>query len=343
VAAAAVAWWCTERGQPDRQRFFTPALFIGGCIALFGLVPAVALTLRAGPENSVAAARIYTYYRITHHLLPADFAASWYLRHGLLVAVTTWGALHYRSDARMRRLAAFTLGAVGIAVVGLALGLLPQFYPDLAARLLRYYWFRLTDAAVPLLLGAVIARMWIDQRHVIRRRSQLAVAVAAMLLVASGYRTGRLMIPPSVSNMLLGFDTDASVLAQQQVYHDWLAVCRWAKQSSEPDEVFLTPRHQQTFKWYAERGEVVNWKDVPQDATSLLEWDHRFQEIFPQRLGHIRVTIQYADLRAYRRRYGVRWMIVDRRVCGDNLPLVRLYPSESEANKTFAVYELPQP
>ena len=110
----------------------------------------------------------------------------------------------------------------------------------------------------------------------------------------------------------------------------------------EPDEVFLTPRHQQTFKWYAERGEVVNWKDVPQDAKNLLEWNRRFQQIFPQRLGHIRVTIRYSDLREYRRRYGVRWMIVDRRVCGDDLPLVRLYPIDGETNATFAVYELPE-
>src|SRR3990172_8878289 len=30
----------------------------------------------------------------------------------------------------------------------------------------------------------------------------------------------------------------------------------------------------QTFKWYAGRSEVVTWKDVPQDARSIVEgWD----------------------------------------------------------------------
>lgn len=341
VVAASVCWVCTERGRPDRHRFFTPALLLGGLIALLGLVPAIALTVSAGPESSIAAARIYTYYRISHHLLPAGLMTSWYVRHALLIALTTGVTLLYRSDPAMRRMGAFTMGAVLIAAVGLAIGLLPASHPDLAARLLRYYWFRLTDAIVPLMLGVAIARMSIDQRLWLARPAYGAVAVAVALVLYSSARTGRLQIPPTASNDLLGFDVGAPIARQQQVYRDWLAVCRWAKLSSNADEVFLTPRHQQTFKWYAERGEVVNWKDVPQDAKSLLEWHRRFQQIFPQRLGHIRVTIRYADLREYRRQYGVRWMVVDRRVCGDQLPLVRLYPTDDETNETFAVYELP--
>ena len=342
VVAATVTWWCTERGRPDRQRFFTPVLLAGGLIALFGLVPAIALTVRSDPGESTIAARIYTYYRITHHLLPADFRLSWYLRHGLLIGGTAWVCSLYRFDPGMRRLSAFTLGAVSIAIIGLALGVLPSFHPDLAAKLLRYYWFRLTDAAVPLMLGVGVAKMLCDQRPAISRLAVITVGIAVILIATSSYRMGRLKIPPSVSNDLLGFEAGAPVEKQQELYRDWLAVCRWAKQSSEPNEVFLTPRHQQTFKWYAERAEVVNWKDVPQDAKNLLEWNRRFQEIFPQRLGHIRVTIQYASLRDYRRRYGVRWMIVDRRVCGESLPLVQVYPTESESNRTFAVYELPE-
>jgi hypothetical protein len=34
-------------------------------------------------------------------------------------------------------------------------------------------------------------------------------------------------------------------------------------------------------------------------------------------------------------------MIVDRRIVGDDLPLVRVYPLEPETNATYAVYELP--
>ena len=342
VVAAAFAWWITERGQPDRRPLLTPWLFVGGAIALFGLLPAVALTLRAGSEDSATAARIYTYYRLRHHLLPADFAASWYLRHAVLLLATFVAAYQFRGDAKMVRAGAFTLGAVLIAATGFLLGYLPSYDPDLAARLLRYYWFRLSDAAVPLMLGLCIAGMLLDHRSTTFRVGLAGLALAVTLVSTSAYQSARLKIPPTVSNDLLGYDAGAPVDRQQQVYRDWLAVCRWARLSSPSDEVFLTPRHQQTFKWYAERGEVVNWKDVPQDAKSLLEWHRRFQEIFPRRLGHIRVTIRYDDLRQFRRRYGARWMIVDQRICGDRLPLVRLYPVAGERNDTFAVYELPE-
>lgn len=344
VVAATIAWFFTERGQVDRQRFFTPLLLLGGLISLCGLLPALALNPSADAEGSLIAARIYTYYRISHHLLPADFAVSWYVRHGLLILCTGIASSWCWGDAGVRRLGWFTAGAVGVAAVGLLIGAMPIWYPDLAAKLLRYYWFRLTDAAVPLMFGVVITQSMLQTTHPHRKAiAIITLLVASGLVAQSSLRTARLKIPPAVSNDLLGFDVGASPATQQQVYRDWMKVCRWARLSSHPDEVFLTPRHQQTFKWYAERGEVVNWKDVPQDSKSLIEWNRRFREIYPQRLGHIRVTIQYPTLREYRRQYGVRWMIVDRRVCGDQLPLVRVYPNDAESNDTFAVYELPSP
>jgi hypothetical protein len=144
----------------------------------------------------------------------------------------------------------------------------------------------------------------------------------------------------------LGRDAGAAPEVQQQVYRDWLAVCDWARHSSGPDEVFLTPRHQQTFKWFAQRAEVVNWKDVPQDTLALLEWYRRFEENYPawianRRTGNVRVSIRYSTLHEFRQKYAVRYMIVDRRVTGDNLPLVRIYPTGPDVNQTYAVYELP--
>jgi hypothetical protein len=341
VVAASVSWWLTERSRTDRRPYFCAGLFLGGAIALLGLVPAMALSSGVDPADATAAARIYTYQRISHHLLPSALLTTWYLRHGIMLVFTFAVAYRYRQHSGIHALTAFTLGAVLIAIIGLALGCLPAYQPDLAAKLLRFYWFRLSDAVVPLLMGVVVTQMCIDSSALLRRVASGIVAASAVLLAGSGLQTSMLKVPPAVSNDLLGFDVGASAERQQQVFRDWLAVCRWANASSEPDEVFLTPRHQQTFKWYAERGEVVNWKDVPQDVTSLLEWQRRFREIFPQRLGFIRVTIQYPQLREYRQRYGVRWMIVDRRVVGDDLPLVRVYPLEPEANATYAVYELP--
>ena len=356
VLAAALAWWMSERRREDAQPLLSPALFLGGALALFGLVPALWLTLGTEPGDALAAAHIYTYFRIAHHLLPAAFAPWWYLRHGLLIGATVLAAagLGPRWDESWKRVGWFTGGAVGIAAAGLLVGLLPAMAPDWAARLLRYYWFRLTDVTVPLLLGLQLARL-INGTGVCASPAEKRAAspflrwvavggvVGAVVLVAlSSARRIELGVPPSVSNRVLGWNADAPPARQRQVFADWRAVCQWARAATPPDEIFLTPRHQQTFKWYAHRAEVVNWKDVPQDAASLLRWRRRFAEIFPRRLGTVRVTIQYERLRAYRRRYGVRYMLVDRRVTGSSLPLVRVYPRGAETNDTYAVYRLPE-
>ena len=344
VIAAMFAWWTTERRREDRQRLFRPALFVGGAIALFGLIPAVWLTSGASTEDSTVAARIYTYYRLKHHLLPADFATWWYIRHGVLIALTFAASAFCFRQARIEswdRMYAFSIGAVLIAITGLGVGFLPSMMPDLAARLLRFYWFRLADAVVPLMFALLVMRLAFHRNPVSKSAGWIALVISVVLFAWSSFDRGRMGIPPAASNRVLGWDADATPEAQRAVFDDWMKVCRWVRASAPEDEIFLTPRHQQTFKWYAERAEVVNNKDVPQDAASLREWYRRFRNVFPSRLGTIRVTIRYEDLREYRESYGVRFMIVDRRVTGENLPLVKLYPNRNEENETFAVYELP--
>jgi len=344
VVAAMIAWWLRERGECDRQRFFTPSLWLGGAISLFGLVPALWLTMGVSGEDSAAAARIYTYFRIRHHLLPADFDVVWYLRHGVLIAMTMFAAMlvHRQQPASSwYRFGAFTFGALLIAILGLMVGLLPAIAPDLAAKLLRYYWFRLSDAMVPLLFGLLVMQLLALPVRRYQVLGMLGWVIAIGLVASSSWERARLGVPPSVSNRLLGIDAHASPERQQAVWEDWLAVCRWAQAATPEDAVFLTPRHQQTFKWYASRAEVVNWKDVPQDAGSLREWHRRFREVFPLRLGTVRVTIGHEPLRRLRESYGVNFMIVDRRITGAKLPLVKVYPSRDEENPTFAVYQLP--
>ena len=347
VIAAMLCWWVTEHRREDRRKLLTVSLFVGGLISLLGLVPAFALTAGSSSQDATAAAHIYAYFRIKHHLLPADFLPHWYARHGILIAGTialsgfARAQRADRSDWRSwRAMLWFSYGAIAIAAVGLLLGALPALAPDLAAKLLRFYWFRMTDAIVPLMFALLVARLVLESGG-IRRSLTAALMVAGIAcFVHSCYQRHQLGVPPSVSNRLLGWDADAPAEQQQQVYKDWLAVCRWAQRSSERGDVFLTPRHQQTFKWYAERAEVVNWKDVPQDAASLREWFRRFRDIYPQRLGTLRVTIRYDDLKRYRSEYGVRYLIVDQRISA-NLPLVKVYPRHFESNETYAAYLLP--
>ena len=44
--------------------------------------------------------------------------------------------------------------------------------------------------------------------------------------------------------------------------------------------MFLVPRGGQTFKWHAQRSDVVNWKDLPQDAANIVIWRNRYFDIY---------------------------------------------------------------
>ncbi|QDV61400.1 DUF6798 domain-containing protein [Crateriforma conspicua] len=376
VLSAMLVWGLTQRPIWHRPlasmplpvpRIFQPGLFAGGLIALAGLVPALWLTIDQPQELSVQAAKIYVYVRLPHHLLSSSFPAHWFTRHLGLIAITavmTWiydRLLRFskgnqsHANGVIRRLSIFTSGTVLIALAGWLVDVMPWLGSDFKASLLRYYWFRMTDVMVPLQLGVATTGVLVSSLRAsegaggamigLRRPATLTalilITIAIVLATETTYRRVALGVPPSASNRLLGYDPHAPIHVQRKVFADWLKVCDFIRYSTDTDEVFLTPRHQQTFKWYAQRAEVVNFKDVPQDAESLIQWEDRFRDVFPQRLGTMRVTIQYAKLREYRRKYGVRYMLVDRRVCGQHLPLVQVYPRDPETNGTYAIYELP--
>lgn len=343
VVAAMVAWLVTERKANVPHRLLSWQLFLGGLIALFGLIPALALQRDVNPEVSAKAARIYTFYRLPHHLVPSSFQLHWYLRHGALILSTLVLVKQSRLRVLHSPLAIYTASALGLSAIGLIIGMTIEWSPNLSAKLLRFYWFRLSDAMLPLFFSTMVTHSLLSKRPGFFRVACIITLMAAALLSYRAINQSRLNLPPAVTHRILGFDPSATRTEQQQAFKDWLAVCSWARHSSEPSEVFITPRHQQTFKWYAERAEVSNWKDVPQDAASLVQWYERFQALYPQRLGNTRVTIQYPTLREFRKKYGARWMIVDRRIVGEHLPLVRVYPVGEQQNQTFAVYELPTP
>ncbi|WP_417747932.1 DUF6798 domain-containing protein [Rosistilla oblonga] len=344
VVAAMVALLATRPWTLAEVRRQAIPLVIGGAIAMLGVAPGMATMQGVDPADARQAASIYTYQRISHHLYPASFAPRRYIGHLLLIAVTIGLAWPLRRDPVLRPLLWFAVGAVSIAVAGMFVAMLPAVAPDLAASLLRYYWFRLTDSIVPLTAGlclaAALARPQVSRAVAIRTGF---VAVVCMLVFSSMFLDRqRAVMPDACRQSLISFDVHRSPEYQMRIYSDWRKVCDWVRDNTPPEAVFLSPRHQQTFKWFAERAEVVNWKDVPQDAPSLLEWKRRMAEIFPRRLGGARVTIRYDQLREFRERYKTEYMIVDRRLSPGNLPLVMIYPTGNEENATYRIYRLPE-
>jgi hypothetical protein len=175
------------------------------------------------------------------------------------------------------RILRFAAAALAASAVGLLIEAALTACPDLAARVLRYYWFRQADVAVPLavaLAGTSLVLVFVRSKSTWRVLAGAAVVAwcgSELMLAASG--RWQTPIPPA--------DVRISGKSQPR-YDDWRDACAWVREHAPANAVFLIPRNGQSFKWYAARADVANWKDVPQDAASVVQWHARCEELFPK-------------------------------------------------------------
>ena len=123
---------------------------------------------------------------------------------------------------------------------------------------------------------------------------------------------------------------------------DWLEACQWVQAHAPPGARALTPRGSQSFKWNAQRAEVVNWKDVAQDTQTLIAWHDRYFDVYWQpetegsRLPYGSLAQQGADrLRQLASRYGADYVVTAEY---PPLALPILY-----SNATYTVYDCQPP
>jgi len=65
----------------------------------------------------------------------------------------------------------------------------------------------------------------------------------------------------------------------------WTDVCNWINDPANgiPRHAkFLTPRESSNFKWNTRRAEVVTWKDIPQDAGGIVQWNATIEQLYPK-------------------------------------------------------------
>jgi hypothetical protein len=271
VIAAGIAWLLLRDDRPP-LRSMLPALAGGFALSLPALIPCLRLTWGIDPETVRRANEIYVFERLGHHLVPSHFPAEYVDRFLLLVVLLLVLDRITPLDAARRRLRTFIFGALAIAAVGVGAGFLEWVSRPLAASLLRFYWFRLSDVAVPLGVALVGTRYAVHAVETEPRWGRWALGLAVLVGALHVGRCAVLRAVPTVprADLVDHADADRQVLD----YLTWRDACRWIAESSEvpADARFLTPRSSQTFKWYAGRSEVVTWKDVPQDARSIAEW-----------------------------------------------------------------------
>jgi hypothetical protein len=330
--AASIAWVGSQRNWAEVKGML-PGLIIGGSVALIGLIPAATLNLFVDRATVVQAHEIYL-YRLGHHLSLLRLPTGAIERFLLLAFV--WFLLEWQSVAHhSHRLFRIYVGAsLLFAAVGAILSLLEWVSLPLAAALLRYYWFRLADVMVP--AGVAIAAVrWGHENPVLQQRMAnfyraILLTVVFLHLCSYVYIRLRPQMPRADENRV-------------ENYAAWRDACRWVAESGQipKGSRFLTPRVSQTFRWYARRAEVVNWKDIPQDARSIVNWWHALCEVHAYRdpSGQLRWLPNLAQAGTGRivslaRRYGAQYILVP---SWPPLELPIVYQ-----NTTYTIYLIPE-
>ena len=340
------------------QRYGLAAGFV---VSLAGVLPALQSIGGIDRIGKVSAAQVHVYYRIAHHMSPQLFAPERHLAGaltlGLLVVVS---ALHLRSKNKPHgatNLLLLAWTATAFAIVGLIIDLtlsIPR--PDIASKLLRFYWFRWADIAAPLAVICIAFQYATQQCYTNPSHIGSGQSVAAASLSRKGSWLSPLIL--GVASLLAGWHVYASwnentaeadeLLLVADLpnkvdtdrYRDWLAVCYWIRENTPEDSLWLTPKYQQTFKWHTGRAEVVCWKDIPQDGASIIEWYDRIQKtaLPKDAYGEIR-DWSTEELLELARTYGFRYVLIDKGTQMSPPALEILYPIETE-NQSFAVFRI---
>ncbi|MEL6898947.1 MAG: DUF6798 domain-containing protein, partial [Planctomycetota bacterium] len=342
VVAAAIAFAIAGHQRPSIWRQILP-LMGGGLVAAAGVVPGLWTSQGVDSDVAIQAANIYTFDRIAHHLYAVSFSHSAWTRFAVCVAIAIGMFACQCRVPSMIRIGRFTLGSLLIAAAGLLLSLAvwqQWISQDRGASLLRFYWFRLSDVCVPLLISVGVVtwlasplagRSWWPM---LARLIPLSIAIlAAIAVLYQGISTSRLAIPVACHDAFSRFrpsdDRDGASETRAQWlrwvcetaklhplpddqqcesaatnYAQWRDACRWAHDNTPPGTMFITPRHQQTFKFYSLRGEVANRKDVPQNAAALIDWQTRMQRVYPD---GVRADFRYDTLAQLKADYGAEY------------------------------------
>lgn len=326
-----ITWWACAEGKETLSRL-VPGLVVGGGLALLGLVPALRLNWGVDFQTSMLAAQIYL-YRLGHHLSFFRLPASAVDKFLLLVFV--WFLLEYLA-ARYPREKVFrsvVAGALGLALLGWIFSYLEWFRADVASLILRFYWFRLADVMLPAGIAIVGTRLLQWETRANDQFSRVyrvaVIAVVGLHFASYGYLRMTARIPRADEN-------------QVEDYTAWRDLCRFVRESGQipPGSRFITPRTSYTFRWYARQADLVNWKDIPQDAASIVRWWNTLCEVHAYRdaTGRLRwlPSVAHAGteaVRAVAKRYNANYVIAP---IWPPLDLPVVYK-----NSTYVLYQVP--
>lgn len=366
--AAAWVWWGREHSALLPQlKLQLPAAFVALALSMIGILPALSMIGGPAKQGEIVVAQIHAFYRLAHHQTPHLFWSSQHVAGAcslcLLIAATALlrAVMRRFPDTNPTLLAVWRLVclawlAVALNAIGLLIDLVGiRLRPDITASLLRFYWFRWADIIVPLAWFSAVWSVGLALQQT--RSAKLAVgwhttgllvstACAVTLLAVVWQRVGQLFstdVAPADRTLLMS--ESPQLASGPEVAEEWLQLCGWIRENTSSDALFLTPRAQQTFKWYAQRAEVVTFKDVPQDSQSLIEWYDRIGRCAPPRDKELQpLGWTTEQIKRLQKRYKFQYIVVDRRIQTEAPLLPLVYPEvppRTLVGGTYAVFKLP--
>jgi len=318
-----------EAASLDLPGLGTWALMGGLCLllALPGLIPALAVVGAENARLELFANQLQVADRLAHHLDPMRFSKESYRYWGMMIVLWLLLAAPMPRTAQRRWWKTYVWCTIAIALIGIAVGWGPRPVDQMASyawrlKLLKFYFFRLGDLFVPMALALCVTERGLDLLLAPFATPQMKrVCLGGLFAII----LGSLLIPFPDAN-------PSRMNARQQA--DWQQVCQWIQSHSSPDDLVYATDTGWAIKWFAQRPEYVSFKDMPQDAASIVEWNRRLWVMANWRAAAMQDgEATSVELQSLRKETGIHFMI-----CGRFGPVVA---EPVFSNGTFRVYELP--
>ena len=369
VCACLIAWVCVHHKRSNQKaqsfgywkmqfRSQQIPLLIGGLLSLFGVIPPLLADAGANPEVAALARSVYVNERISHHLLFGAFPVWNIARFSMIVVfwllLNRW--LKARQDIspfvfnrKLEPLRYFTCGALFLAFGGLVLSGLAERsgQGSFAESLLRFYWFRLADFAIPMstaLASCFVIAYWLEKANDFPRRLSSAIFCGCIMAAFGAMTAERHAVSMPMADLRSLPQYPEQPSKNIDAYRNWKKVCTWIRDSTPVDAVFITPNQQQTFKWYAHRHEVVAWKDTPQDPLSIVQWQQRLNDLFyTQQNDFGLLTYSDAELDTIAEKYDADYLVLLQRhfdLVEEKPKFKQVYPESEDAKSTYVVLKL---
>jgi hypothetical protein len=305
--------------------FLIVLLFI--LASLPGLVPAISMLGSGDPETERIATQLQVADRLAHHLDPMQLPKSAYRYYAGLLVIWLLFQRGHASTRKEQYWNWFVAGAILIAMGGIVIGWGPRPITNMPGyvwrmQLLKFYSFRLADLLIPMAVSFSVILAARDWKSRVPTGGAASRCCGWGLLIAS---LGALFVPFPDEN-----PSRMSPLERK----DWIAACAWLREHAPAGDLVYAADSGWAVKWFAQRPEYVNYKDVPQDAPSVVEWNRRLWQLAYWRTESTadgQVTSQ--ELAGLRNETGIRWLIAGR--------FGPFSPEPAYGNAHFRVYALP--